>query len=401
MPEVGMLGTNPLLGAGVSLVVGTTARTPEDLSQTIQDMLNSIGEQPIPFAVRMAVTLAIVAMALFGGRWLAGLAGRVPVGVDLKLGRAGRLDSGDVGDSRTGLSRWLGRLTLTSVWIAALVALALTWLGSQRTALTPDVVLNFFRPLAVQLGASLVVLACTLGLGRILERSVVASMGRGRANPNLTVLIGRVIYTTALVVGLIVILAIWGTGIVVPVALVGTLTVALSLALQDVLKNVVAGVYLLVERPFVIGDTIVLTIYQGEIEDIRIRYTALHTPDGQRIIIPNSLLFSSAVINLSFYERRRAALSVSVPDEGPDGVDRTEERIRSALDDIPGVLHEPQPEVIVNRATAGKVDLHVVFWMPTKDFGRNAAVYSEVIERVRAQVKDAEVALLDASVSPV
>src|SRR5215469_5386816 len=96
MPEVGMLGTNPLLGAGVSLVASTTARTPEDLSQTIQDMLNSIGEQPIPFAVRMAVTLAIVAMALFGGRWLAGLAGRVPVGVDLKLGRADRLNSGDV-----------------------------------------------------------------------------------------------------------------------------------------------------------------------------------------------------------------------------------------------------------------------------------------------------------------
>jgi small-conductance mechanosensitive channel len=364
-------------------------------------MLNSIGEQPIPFAVRMAVTLAIVAMALFGGRWLAGLAGRVPVGVDLKLGRAGRLNSGDVGDSRTGWSRWLGRLTLTSVWIAALVALALTWLGSQRTALTPDVVLNFFRPLAVQFGASLVVLACTLSLGRILERSVVASMGRGRANPNLTVLVGRVIYTIALVVGLIVILAIWGTGVVVPVALVGTLTVALSLALQDVLKNLVAGVYLLVERPFVIGDTIVLSPYQGEIEDIRIRYTALHTPDGQRIIVPNSLLFSSAVINLSFYERRRASLSVSVPDEGPDGVDRTEERIRSALDDVSGVLHEPQPEVIVNRAIAGKVDLHVVFWMPTKDFGRNAAIYSEVIERVRAQVKDAEVAMLDAATSPV
>ncbi len=369
-----------------------------DLTQTIQSYLTTIQNDPVPTVIRLVLTLIVVMAALLGGRWLSNLVRRVPVGVETKGGKRGTR-GGDVSDARTGLSRWLGRLTLLSIWIAALVALGLVWVGSPQ--FTAKQLLDFFGPLAVQAGASLVVFACALGLARILERSVVSSMGRGRANPNLILLAGRVMYTTALVVGFIIILQIWGTGIVVPVALIGTLTVALSLALQDVLKNLVAGVYLLLERPFVIGDTIVLGAYQGEVEDIRIRFTALRTPDGQRVLIPNSLLFSSAVVNLSYYERRRAALSVSVPDVGLDGVDRTEEQIRTALDDVPGVLHEPVPEVTVSRASAGKVDLHVVFWMPTKDFGKNAAIYSDVIERVRAQVKDAEVSLLDASASPV
>jgi small-conductance mechanosensitive channel len=379
----------------------TTQPTLTELPGAIQEALAAFQQDPGPPTVRLALTLLALVVALTGGRWLAGLASRVPVGVELKLGRNGRSQGADVASARTGLSRWTGRLTLASVWIAALLAIGLIWFGTQLGALTPEKVADFFRPLAIQLGTSLVVLACTLGIGRILERGVVASMGRSRANPNLILLAGRVIYISALVVGFVIILQIWGTGIVLPVALIGTLTVALSLALQDVLKNLVAGVYLLLERPFVIGDTIVLTPYQGEVEDIRIRYSALRTPDGQRVLIPNSLLFSSAVVNLSFYERRRAALSVSVPDNGPDGVDRTEEQIRLALDNVSGVLHDPIPEVIVNRAAGGKVDLHVVFWMPTKEFGRNAAIYSDVIERVRSQIKDAEVAMLDASATPV
>src|SRR5262249_606219 len=148
-------------------------------------------------------------------------------------------------------------------------------------------------------------------------------------------------------VGLIVILALWGAGIVFPVALIGAITVALSLALQDMLKNLVAGIYLLLERPFTLGDRIILSPYTGEVEDIEMRYTALRTADGQRVIIPNSMLFSSAVVNLSAYERRRSAFTVTVPDIGSNAIERAEAQIRAALHELPNVLENPAPDAIL------------------------------------------------------
>lgn len=364
-----------------------------------------INQHPDAVAVRAGLTLLIVFVAIAGGRWLAGMATAVPVRVDTKRLRAGKITGKTKGrqveETHTGLSRWLGRLTLASVWIAAAVALVIIWSFDQSltNSFHPD--LEQLRLLAAKFIGSLVVLASALGLGRILQSGFVSSVGRGWTNPNLTLLGGRVIYVTVLIIGFIIILSIWGTGIVLPVALVGTLTVALSLALQDVLKNLVAGVYLIIERPFVIGEQIAISTYVGVVRDIQIRYTALDTDDGQRVVIPNSMLFSSVVVNMSARERRRAGLVVTVPDTGAESVDRAEDQIRTALDAVPGVLENPTPQVILNRASAGKVDLHVVFWMPSKNFSQNATVFSDVIEQVRAQVQGAEVAVLDPATSPV
>jgi small conductance mechanosensitive channel len=137
------------------------------------------------------------------------------------------------------------------------------------------------------------------------------------------------------------------------------------------------------------------------VEDIQIRFTALRTLDNQRVLIPNSLVFGSPVTNLTAFDRRRATLAVSVPDGGPESVGHAEEQIRTALEKVSGVLASPPPLVTLNRAGEGKVDLHVVFWMPSKRPGDVAALYSDVIEQVRTQVRDAQVSQVDATSAAV
>jgi small-conductance mechanosensitive channel len=88
-----------------------------------------------------------------------------------------------------------------------------------------------------------------------------------------------------------------------------------------------------------------------------------------------------------------------VPDTGASGIDRAEAGIRAALEAVSAVHRDPPPQVTVSRATGGKVDLHVAFWTPAGNASTNGAVYSDVIEQIRAQVKDAEVAILDPSAS--
>jgi small-conductance mechanosensitive channel len=379
----------------VGTLVGPHAVILADSADIWRNLITNL-DNPSWVLPRGGLTLLVLILALAVARWLSSLASRVPVSVDGQQDAVGATAESRIYNKRGGLSRWLGGLTRASIWLAAFLTIGFIWLPSKNAVSVTDLE-DAAKYLAGHLGASLLVIACTLAVGRILQRGIVASLSHSRVNRNLTLLAGRLIFSAALVVGLIVVLTIWGTGIVLPVTLLGTLTVALSLALQDVLKNLVAGVYLLLERPFVIGDHIALTPYSGEVEDIQIRYTSLRTVDGQRVLIPNSMLFSSAVVNKSFYRQRRGALTVTVPDVGSDGLDRAAEHIRAALDAVPQVLSDPTPEVILSRASAGTVDLRVVFWMPTESTGKNGAIVSQVMENVRTHVKDAEVSVLDAA----
>lgn len=400
-----MLGAFPLRAPSLS---GSQTSGSDGLNGALTSLQNAINQHPGAFATRAGLSLFALLLALVGGRWLSRIASRVPVSAETKVSRGGKAQGKRVRVALSGFSRWLGRLTRLSIWVAALVAIAFIWLSDKvLNSATLRQLGDTGRSLGVRVGLSLVIFACTLAVGRLLQRGVVASLSGNhiegsrligyRVNENLIRLGGRVIYTAALVVGLIVILGVWGTGIVVPVALIGTLTVALSLALQDVLKNLVAGVYLLLEHPFFIYDRIAMGAYEGQVEDIQIRYTELRTDDGQRVLIPNSMLFSSVVVNLSRSERKRAGLSITVPDMGTDGFDEAQRGIEAALSKVTGVIKDPAPRISVNSIAGGKLELHVVFWLDSKNASASPTIFSEVIEEVRAQIKDAEVSVLDAA----
>ena len=401
-----MVAGGPLTVLG--RVVGADPTTPNPWD----NLLNAVSKDP----TRAVLTLVTVVIALVAGPVLARLVNRVPVVLETRsAARGGRVAERLPRVEKTGMSRWLGRITLLSIWLAAVVVILLIWLSDQ----TPTAIFGDTSPtvalgkLARQVGESLIVVACTLAIARALYNSIVKRREEKRRdekrrdesklNPNLVVLGARVVYVATLAVGLVVILAIWGTGIALPVALLGALTVALSLALQDVLKNLVAGIYLLVEHPFSIGDRIALTPYTGEVEDIKIRYTSLRTVDGQQVLIPNSMLFSSPVVNLSTSEGRRAGLLVTVAAASAEGFDQAEAEILRALEDVPAILHKPEPpRVTLSKATTAAIELQAVFWLGTNNPIEQAHALTEAIERVRASVAGADVAVLSsATASPM
>lgn len=368
--------------------------------QSIQTMLQSVTTQTDATGVRAALTGVVVLLALIAGSWLARRAARVPVWVDplhWHNGKRKRTGTGaHLSEGRGSLSPWISRITLLCVWLAALVAIANIWFyGQGIPGVTPREAIADAEALGVRIGAALIVVAVSLSVGRVLQRGILTSLETSHVSKNLIVLGGRTIYVCTLLFGLIIVLAIWGTGIVFPVALLGALTVALSLALQDILRNVVAGIYLLVEHPFTIGETISTNTYTGEVEDIQIRVTALRTPDGQRVLIPNALIFTSAVVNLSAYDRRRVGLLVTVPDPGADKVAEVVDNLDAAIRAVPTVLPKPAPQIMLGRVAAAKLELHAVFWVPTADGDQDGTVLAAAIEEIRARLQDAEAARLD------
>jgi small conductance mechanosensitive channel len=122
---------------------------------------------------------------------------------------------------------------------------------------------------------------------------------RGRADANARLLAGRLIYGAVWVLGLIWLLSLVGVDQAGILATFGAFGLALGLAVQDILKSFFAGLYLLFERPFLIGDEIEVKEQVGRVEEVGFRATTIRTEDNTVIVVPNAIIFSEVVANRS------------------------------------------------------------------------------------------------------
>lgn len=159
--------------------------------------------------------------------------------------------------------------------------------------LTGDVI----GTLLMSLGIALLVLLVTLVLARLARGAVLGALGRTRADRSTALLIGRMVFITVLTIGSLTSLGLLGVPWTTVLALTSVLGLAASLALQDVLKNFVAGIYLLVERPFRIGEEIRIKEFVGRVETVDVRTTVLRTADGEAVMVPNAVLFAEIILN--------------------------------------------------------------------------------------------------------
>ena len=117
-----------------------------------------------------------------------------------------------------------------------------------------------------------------------------------RADPEAGLFASRMTYIGVLIAACLLALGVSGVHIAALATLLGALGLAVSLSLQDVAKNVVAGLYLLVERPFRRGDQIMVRTFTGQVEVIDLRTTTLRTDDGQQVIVPNTIIMSEVIL---------------------------------------------------------------------------------------------------------
>jgi len=132
-----------------------------------------------------------------------------------------------------------------------------------------------------------------------MANSVVRRFARRRQRrQNLALLLGQLAHATVIIFGFLVAFSTvapsFHAGDVVKMLGVGS--VAIGFAFQNILQNFLAGILLLLQEPFRIGDWITVTGFEGNVEDIQTRATIIATTDGQRIVIPNAVLFTNPVV---------------------------------------------------------------------------------------------------------
>jgi small-conductance mechanosensitive channel len=118
-----------------------------------------------------------------------------------------------------------------------------------------------------------------------------------RTHEGLAILFGRLIQTIIAVVGFLIALSVVAPSFQASdlIKLLGISTVAIGFAFQNILQNFLAGILLLLEEPFQIGDLISVTGIEGNIRDVQTRATVITTKEGRKVVIPNAVLFTNPV----------------------------------------------------------------------------------------------------------
>lgn len=143
-------------------------------------------------------------------------------------------------------------------------------------------------------------------------------------------------------------------------AFLGFGSVAVGFAFKDIFQNFLAGILILFRRPFRLGDQIRSGDTEGTVEDVNLRATIIMTYDGERVIIPNSDVYSKPVLVRTAYGKRRSRFVVGIG--YADDVRQAKAVIREMLADVPGVLDEPAPWVRTVELAPSSVNLEVFYW---------------------------------------
>jgi small conductance mechanosensitive channel len=176
-----------------------------------------------------------------------------------------------------------------------------TTLTSSITADTPGELWAAFNalvlPLALPAAEATLVAVVTILLARWLRVLVRASLARARTDRAVIPLVSQLVYFAVIALGASWVLAILNVPLTGVIATFGAVSIAFGLSLQDLLRNLIAGIYLLVEKPFSPGDRLKIRTFEGIVDSVDIRTTTLLTTEGERVLVPNAVLFAEVMVN--------------------------------------------------------------------------------------------------------
>ena len=161
------------------------------------------------------------------------------------------------------------------------------------------------------------------------------------------------------------------------VALASVLTLALSLALQNMVSNILGGFTILYTHPFHSGDYVEIAGQGGTVKEINMTYTMLATADNKLISIPNSAVVAAQIVNYSAAETRRVEVLVSASYDAPT------QKVLDALvqaGTVDNVLLDPAPKAVITAYGDSAISYSLRLWVKTPDYWD---VYFQVNQRVK------------------
>ncbi len=211
-----------------------------------------------------------------------------------------------------------------------------------------------------------VVLVLALWLSATLERNILRETV---SDLSLRKIASNAIRAVLMLVGLLFVLSAIGVDLTALSVLGGALGVGLGFGLQKLAANYVSGFVILFERSLRIGDTVRVDSFEGTVSDIKTRYTLIRATNGRESIVPNEMLITQRIENLSLADPK-LLLSVNVSVGYDSDTDLVQRLLVDAALSSKRVLRDPAPGARLANLGADGLEFTLLFWISDPENGQ-------------------------------
>jgi len=241
---------------------------------------------------------------------------------------------------------------------------------------------------AIQIAIAIAIFLIGKFIARMVTNVLKAGMKRAGTDAILVGFVGNIAYGLLLVAVVLAAVDSLGVNVTSLMAIVGAAGLAVGLAMKDSLANFAAGVMIIIFRPFKIGDFITAGGTSGVVDEIGLFATLMHTPDNQRIIVPNSSIIGGNITNTSALPTRRVDLVFGISYD--DNIGEARDIIKSVLDADERVLKDPEAAIAVGELGDSSVNINVRPWVKSEDYW---PLRAHLLETVKVRFDEAGISI--------
>jgi len=245
----------------------------------------------------------------------------------------------------------------------------------RKWALSSDGGLRYLKKILILIAALIALAAVSRLAGRFVRRASARSQNISKLLQDFLVL---AVYWIVFVFGLMIVLSALGVDASPLFALIGGASFILAFALQSTLGNLAAGLMIMINRPFDVGDFINIGGVLGTVDSVSIVSTKLVTPDNQIIIVPNSNVWNDVIRNVTASPTRRVDLTFGIGYD--DSIETAQRVLEETVRKHPLVLHDPAPDILVGELAESSVNFLVRPWVKIEDYW---TVYWDLTRQVK------------------
>lgn len=240
----------------------------------------------------------------------------------------------------------------------------------------------------LKLAAGLLVFVVGLRIARWIANLAQRGLERAEVEPIATLFLRKAAYIVLLVVLILTALAVVGVPMTSMFAVLGAAGLAIGLALKDSLSNIASGVMLVALKPFRVGDIVTINGETGKVMSVSIFQTCLRGADNQTIVLPNSLITSDSIINLTPDVMRRIELVIGIG--YGDDIETARGVALQVMKADGRVLPDPPPDVLVYALADFSVNLGIRCHVANDDF---FVTKCELTERIKLAFDEAGITI--------
>lgn len=225
----------------------------------------------------------------------------------------------------------------------------------------------------------------------LLSRALTSNLSRHHIDSSLEQLCKNTLSVTLITLGSITVLAQFGFDVVSIIAGLGIVGIAVGFAAQSTLANFIAGITLLIERPFRIGDWVKIHGEEGKVIRIAFRTTWLRTRDNVFTMIPNERVATSDIVNFSVEGPTRIRIPLGIAYK--ESVAHAREVIMPLLSAQPMVITNEQmkPRLQLRELADSSLTLSAQVWVHAKDIEVKGRISCELLETIKQALDDANI----------